>query len=351
LKHRRALVWAGTAILVVLALLFLAYQGLRDFDFSEHETRPLAFFFHNDTVAGTLHLPDAVNPPVVLLVHGDGPVDRYSGGGYMPLISTLLDNGIAVYSWDKPGVGESSGDWLSFSMRDRANLAAAALDTVKTQPELRSSSTGFVGFSQAGWVVPILAAAPAEADFFVIIGGAVNWLRQGRYFTKRRMEIAGADIKAIEAALADDAGANKKLLSDGYSYEAYLADHADGAPMSEARFAFVQRNALADSSESLHRISAPVLTLHGSGDLNVDPAYNSDRYRQILKDRNAANRSLVIAEGSHALLRTALFNQQIEDDLPGWTKLAFVLLGRRAYAPGALDTLAGWILERAGQAG
>lgn len=335
----------------MLALLFLAFLGLRDFDFSEYRTRPLSFFFGDTTVAGTLHLPEADNPPVVLLVHGDGPADRYAGGGYMPLISTLLDNGIAVYSWDKPGVGESSGDWLSFSMEDRAGLAAAALDAVKAQPEFQSSRTGFVGFSQGSWVVPILAEAPARADFFVIIGGAVNWLHQGRYYTKRRLELAGADLKTIEATLADDDAGNEKLLSDGYSYEAYLADHSNGAPMSEARFAFVRKNALADASASLQRISAPVLTLHGDSDLNVDPAYNSDRYREILAGRNDANRILVIEDGSHALLRTALFNQQTEGDMPGWTKLAFALLGRKAYAPGALDALTGWILDRAGQTG
>lgn len=351
MKRRRALVWAGTAFLAVLALLFLVFQGLQDFDFSEYENRPLAFFFGDATIAGTLHLPDASNPPVVLLIHGDGPADRYSGGGYMPLISTLLDSGIAVYSWDKPGVGDSTGDWLTYSMQDRAGLTAAALEAVQAQPEFQSSGVGLVGFSQGGWVVPILAEAPAKADFFVIIGGAVNWLRQGRYYTKRRLELAGADIKAIEATLADDAAGNKKLLSDGYSYEAYLADHSNGRPMSESRFAFVRKNALADSSDNLHRISAPVLTLHGSDDLNVDPTYNSNQYRQILENRNDANRFLVIPDGSHALLRTALFNQQTAGDLPAWSGLAFALLGRKAYAPGTLDTLTSWILEQAGKAG
>ncbi|WP_269583363.1 alpha/beta hydrolase family protein [Roseibium sp. Sym1] len=351
MKRRRVLVWTGTAFLVVLALLALAFPGLRDFDLSEYRTRPLSFFFDDATVAGTLHSPETDNPPVVLLVHGDGPADRYSGGAYMPLISTLLDSGIAVYSWDKPGVGESSGDWLSFSMEDRSRLASTALDTVKSQPEFRSSPIGFVGFSQGGWVVPILAEAPAKADFFVIIGGAVNWLRQGRYYTKRRLELAGADIKTVEATLADAEAGNRKLLSAGYSYASYLSDHTIGIPMSESRFAFVRRNALADSSASLQRISAPILTLHGSGDLNVDPAYNSGHYRDFLEGRNDANRFLVIPDGSHALLRTALFNQQRDGDMPAWTKLAFALLGRKAYAPGALDTLTGWILERARKAG
>lgn len=333
-------------LVVVLALLVLAFQGLQDFDFSEYETRPLAFVHGGDRVAGTLHLPAAPNPPVVLLIHGDGPADRYSGGGYMPLISAFLDKGIAVYSWDKPGVGDSSGDWLDFSMPDRAALAGSALRAVRAQPDFQDAPVGLLGFSQGGWVVPLLAEAPAKADFFVIVGGAVNWLRQGAYYTRRRLELQGAAPHEIDAALAADAAGNARLLAGDYSYEAYLADFKGGTPMSAARFAFVRKNARVDSSASLARITAPVLTLHGSGDLNVDPLHNSGRYREALSGRNSANRALVIADGSHALLRTALFNQQTEGDMPAWTKLAFALLGRNAYAPGALDTLTGWILAR-----
>lgn len=351
MKSRRALAWAGTGVLFVLAVLYLAFQGLQDFDFSEYETRPLAFFFDGNKVAGTLHLPEADTPPVVLLVHGDGPADRYSGGGYMPLISALLDSGIAVYSWDKPGVGESTGDWLSFSMKDRAGLAAAALAAVTGEPGLRRSPAGFLGLSQGGWVIPLLAEEPATGDFFVIIGGAVNWLRQGNYYTRMRLERSGAGPEEIEAALAADAAGNEKLLSDRYTYADYLSDQTGGTPMSAGRFAFVRKNAAADSNASLARIAAPVLTLHGSGDLNVDPAYNSGRYRQILQGRNDANRSLVIPDASHALLRTALFNRQLEGDMPAWSRAAFALLGRRAYAPGVLDTLTSWILQQTKRAG
>ena len=347
MRRGRVLFWAGTSVALVLVLLLLAFEGLEDFDFSEYRTRPLTFTHRDQSVAGTLHLPEAENPPIVLIVHGDGPADRCSGGGYMPLISALLDSGIAVYSWDKPGVGQSRGDWLSFSMTDRAELAAAALDAVKAEPELSRSATGFIGLSQGGWVVPILAREPARADFFVIIGGAVNWLRQGAYLTRRRLEQDSASMDEITAALEASAAGNKRLLSDGYTYQAYLADTRSETPMSEARFEFVLKNARSDSSLDLAQVTAPVLTLHGSGDLNVDPDFNSDRYRQILRDRNEANRSLVIAGATHALLRSSLFNQQTEGDMPAWTKLAFALLGRDAYAPEALDTLNAWILDRA----
>ncbi|TYC67489.1 alpha/beta fold hydrolase [Stappia sp. BW2] len=355
MKASKALAWVGAASIAVLAGVFLVFQGLKDFELSEYETRPIVFSFDGYSVSGTLHLPPPENtrpdpPPLVLLVHGDGPADRHSGGGYLPLVSSLLDSGFAVYSWDKPGVGESEGNWLSFSMADRARLAATALAAAKEQPELRMSPAGFLGFSQAGWVLPILAKEPAQADFFVIVGGAVNWLRQAGYYTRRRLERAGADLKTIDQAVAENARDGQRFLDRDFSYQGYLDSGLDKVPMPEDRFAFAHRNAAADSSSSLTHISAPVLTVHGGEDLNVDPDFNSAVYRKTLEAGNPANRFVIVPQATHALLRAEAFNYQLEGQMPSWAKALFMVLGRRAYAPGALDTITLWIKEQAATA-
>ena len=355
MKASKALAWVGAASIAVLAGVFLVFQGLQDFELSEYETRPIVFSFDGYSVAGTLHLPFPENtkpapPTLVLLVHGDGPADRYSGGGYLPLVSSLLDSGLAVFSWDKPGVGESEGNWLSFSMADRARLAAMALAAAKEQPELRMSPAGFLGFSQAGWVLPILAEEPAQGDFFVIVGGAVNWLRQAGYYTRRRLELAGADLKTIDEALAQDARDGQTFLDRDFSYQDYLDSGMDKVPMPEDRFAFAHRNAASDSSASLTVVSAPVLTVHGGEDLNVDPYFNSGVYRKTLKARNPGNRFVIVPNATHALLRAEAFNYQLEGQMPSWGRTLFMVLGRRAYAPGALETMTTWIEEQAASA-
>ncbi|MEE4010698.1 alpha/beta hydrolase [Roseibium sp. FZY0029] len=351
----KALAWAGAVLLAVLAGVFLIFQGLQDFELSEYESRSIVFPFEGYSVAGTLHLPRAKSPKpetpaLVLLVHGDGPADRYSGGGYLPLISSLLDNGMAVFSWDKPGVGASEGNWLSFSMEDRARLAATALAAAREQPELAASAAGFLGFSQAGWVLPILAEDPAQGDFFVIVGGAVNWLHQSGYYTRRRLELAGADSTTLDKALAQDTEDGQSFLDGTFSYQDYLDSGMDTTPMPEDRFEFALRNAAADSTAALARISAPVLTVHGEEDLNVDPDFNSGVYRKILKDRNPANRFVIFPGATHALLRADAFNYQLEGQMPEWSKALFTVLGRRAYAPGALDTITAWINAQAASA-
>ncbi|WP_260081260.1 alpha/beta hydrolase family protein [Phaeobacter inhibens] len=123
------------------------------------------------------------------MVHGDGPQDRVSGGGYAPLINVFLDQGIAVASWDKPGVGASGGNWLHQSMADRASETSAALSLLNQRFD--DMALGAVGFSQAGWVLPQLTRR--DADFLVLVGPAVSWQDQGDYYTRVRLAQDGLD--------------------------------------------------------------------------------------------------------------------------------------------------------------
>ncbi|EPU0991937.1 alpha/beta hydrolase family protein [Cronobacter turicensis] len=108
-----------------LALVMIIMWRLTVFDANSLPySRVITFTHHEDILEGTLTRPDGVsNPPVVVLIHGDGAQDRWSQGGYLPLVNDLLAKGIAVYSWDKPGVGESRGNWLAQTMRDRSDEA------------------------------------------------------------------------------------------------------------------------------------------------------------------------------------------------------------------------------------
>jgi hypothetical protein len=109
------------SIMIILVIIFL-FSRLSDFELAGYgQLRTLSFTHHQDLLQGTLILPpDKVYPPFVLLIHGDGPQDRWSDGGYIPLVNFLVSQGIAVFSWDKPGVGESTGNWLAQTMSDRA---------------------------------------------------------------------------------------------------------------------------------------------------------------------------------------------------------------------------------------
>jgi alpha-beta hydrolase superfamily lysophospholipase len=356
-RERRGIsrILLGAAVVAaVLALgLFLILPGLSDFDLDARATREISFDTPSSRLSGTLFLPDAPQAPaaVALLVHGDGPQDRVSAGGYLPLMTALLDSGIAVYSWDKPGVGKSQGNWLDQSMDDRASEAEAALRAVlRDYPQARGR-IGLLGFSQAGWVLPQVGGGPAAAEiaFIVSIGAALDWQRQGAYFTRRRLQAEGWSPERIAEHIASRRQTEERIFADvdAGRLESTAAAHDLGIP--PHRLEFVRRNLSSNASADLARVGRPYLALWGAEDLNVDARANADDARRLVLANNPANRVTVIPSATHSLLRDGLFNHQLAEQWPWYTRAAFVLLGRRAYADGAVKTITDWLHAVVGQ--
>ena len=91
------------SVLAIVALTAFVLVRLDDHDLSGRDARPFAFAVGPDRSSGTMWRPEGPPRATVVLVHGDGPQDRTSQGGYAPLVNALLDAGIGVASWDEPG--------------------------------------------------------------------------------------------------------------------------------------------------------------------------------------------------------------------------------------------------------
>lgn len=325
------------AVLVILVAVVL--MRMAAFDLPDGaEQRTLNFSHGNDKLQGTLFLPAGKTfPPVVLLVHGDAAQDRWSDGGYLPLVNVLLSQGIAVFSWDKPGVGASSGNWLAQTMADRADEAALALEYVKGQPELEQSRAGFLGFSQAGWVVP-RASALSHADFVVLAGAAINWRSQGLYFMRQRLKSEGLSADAIAQIERREAAAFDRQ---------YVPENVATACLARCtRQDFERRNALADASEDIRHMTTAVMLLMGDRDRNVDPHESIARWRNAFPSQTRQCLRLV-SGATHGLLRSAWFDYQLPSQWPWWKKGAFLMAGKDAYAPGVLADITRWVKEEA----
>ncbi len=137
-----------------------AIWGLSNFEKPKQNVSLHNIIFNNDTITETLMLPNKCdNPAVAVFVHGDGPQNRWLSGGYRPLINSLLSDCIGVFSWDKPGVGNSGGNWLKQTMDDRAILANAVLVYLSALTELSNNRIGYLGFSQTNRVGNYVACA------------------------------------------------------------------------------------------------------------------------------------------------------------------------------------------------
>ncbi|ARU59235.1 hydrolase of the alpha/beta superfamily protein [Oleiphilus messinensis] len=256
-------------------------------------------------------------PPkaVLLFVHGDGAFTYDAEGYYDVFWDRLRRQGYGVFSWDKPGVGESSGNWLQQSMQDRQGEVRAAIRAVKQRYLIPESRIGLIGFSQAGWVIPALASGDSNIGFAIGIGFAANWIQQGQYYTRKRLAFEGASAAEIEQALAGFA-AEVELFEKAPEYAVYR-QYKGAQAMNEARYGFVLRNYRADASADYQRIEVPVLLLWGDQDANVDARAEYQRW-QTRKSSPVTPR--LIPNATHGLLKANRFQGQTFG-LWSWLKL------------------------------
>ncbi|MEB4613397.1 alpha/beta hydrolase family protein, partial [Leucobacter sp. M11] len=266
---------------------------------------------------------------LVVMVHGDAAVDATQGGFYAPWFEAAADAGFATLSWSKPGVGESTGNWLDQSMSDRASEVGTALDWAKRQRDIPTERIVLWGASQAGWVLPKVVAARDDIDGVVAVGTAINWLTQGRFHLLAELDAADATPEERAAALAES-DAVRALLERGAEHSEYLAESTEDEPMSAERWGFVRRNVSADATADLRASAArevPILLLAGSQDRNVDMRETERVYREIFGDALTVAR----VESRHSMARPT-----VEDsDLVG--AITAVFWPRALLAPGVLD--------------
>lgn len=271
---------AVTGLVVTVGAVGVALVG-NSFAFDERQVEiPVAA----GSLSGVLTTPTSGEAHgVVVMVHGDGPVDATQNGLYDPFFEGAAASGYATLSWSKPGVGRSDGDWLTQSLPDRAAEVSAAIDWAKAQPDVPTSTIVLWGASQAGWVLPAVVADRNDIDGVVAVGTAINWLRQGQFHLQAELDHAGADAK--QRARAQAASTNTHaLLERGASYEEYLGETTETNPMTRERWGFAQRNFRADATNDLARAATrhiPWLLLAGEHDRNVDVHETAEVYLEI----------------------------------------------------------------------
>ncbi|AZB34175.1 alpha/beta hydrolase family protein [Chryseobacterium bernardetii] len=138
------------------------------------------------TLAGSILEPEKPLAAVII-VHGSDPVKRE-----MEFAKHLAKEGIAVLTYDKRGVGESGGVYVGPSVGtnniDTTNLnllaqdANAAVKTFQAYLKNKKIPVGLVGFSQAGWIIPIAASKNPQIEFMVLFSGpTITTLEQLRF--------------------------------------------------------------------------------------------------------------------------------------------------------------------------
>ncbi|GAA1006652.1 CocE/NonD family hydrolase [Nocardiopsis tropica] len=283
---------------------------------------------------GLLTTPKGSSGPhgLVVMVHGDGAANATRDDGYKPLSEAFAKAGFATLAWNKAGVDGSPGNWLQQSLADRGAEVAAALDWARGRPDIDRSRIGAWGVSQAGWVLPEISARRPDIRFLILVGAAVNWLRQGEYNTLAELRAAGASDEDRTRAL-DRRAASVALLRQGADYGTYLASTVDDPPMSADRWGFVERNFRADVTPAIPAIAVPTLLILGDADRNVDVDETARAYE-------AGMRPGLLTEHRFPGATHSITRDDIEYRADELTVAARAIFAPRSiYAPGYLDLL------------
>jgi alpha-beta hydrolase superfamily lysophospholipase len=304
------------------------------------DAKRITFQNAEDTISGHYLLPNNGKPrAIILFVHGDGPLE-YDAHGYYPLIwKRLLEQGFTIFSWDKPGVGESTGDWLTQSMQQRQQEVQSAINFVQTSYEYSGAQTGLLGFSQAGWVVPAIANNNPSIGFVIGIGFAINWLEQSWYLTRAWLLKQEANASEIDAAHALHIK-EINFLHQEPSYDLYLKKYGHkGDVMTEARYQFTLKNLSVDATDDYIELKQPMLLLLGDKDLNIN-IWNTKSVVEKLMDDEQSIQVSIIKNATHAMLNAKYFNEQT----PGLSFLLKLMWqGEEAVAPEFYRVLDEWL--------
>ena len=94
-------------------------------------------------------------------------------GYYLPIMERMLQAGYAVFSWDKPGYGESTGQ-LSNSrvLHQRAQIVLDAIEVMKARPDIDQQQIGLWGISQGGYVMPLVLLQSEDVAFMICVSCA-----------------------------------------------------------------------------------------------------------------------------------------------------------------------------------
>jgi len=222
-------------------------------------------------------------------VHGSGETPRLN---YGTVVAPLVEDGIAVFSYDKRGVGESEGDCCPDALDLLAADADGAVLAMRSHPEVDPNRVGFYGASQAGWVVPLADARLTKpVAFTALVDGPAVTSGEEKVWSKAAGEDEEGPLTAEKKA-----DAIRKLAEAGPS-------GFDPAPY-------------------IKRMSTPGLWLYGGADKSIP----TDRSVQILRRFKGAGKDftiIVFPGAGHGLV----------DDVPS--------------APEAPPTLVNWIKKTA----
>jgi pimeloyl-ACP methyl ester carboxylesterase len=228
-------------------------------------------------LAGTICLPDSSEPVgAVLLVAGSGQIDRDENNRKLQtnilkqLAAYLASRKIGTLRFDKRGVGESEGDYWRTGFFDHVQDASAALEYLRSLPQVARKPVFLLGHSEGALICTRLAAEAQGPAGAILLAGAAE---TGETVLQWQLGEVTRNMGGINGFLIRNLHLNVRQAQEK------ALDKIKASPKDWFRQGWVKkinakwmREFMAyDPSKDLRRIQVPILALTGSKDIQVNP--------------------------------------------------------------------------------
>lgn len=127
------------------------------------------------SLMGHLSLPDSTSPVAAfMMLHGSERGTRENFSNKL-MAHYMISHGFAILNYDKRGVGDSDGRYqesaTAANLQRHAEDAIAGVEYLAARAEIDATRIGLIGFSQAGWIIPLAASQSESVSHFVILSG------------------------------------------------------------------------------------------------------------------------------------------------------------------------------------
>jgi len=311
----------------------------------EIEKREDVGFANGDIhLAGTLISPAIPGKhPAIILVHASGAEDREY---LLPLARFLIRHGIAVLGYDKRGVGESTGDWNTASFDDLAGDVVAAFEYLRTRADIDRLHVGLLGWSQAGWVMPLAAVRAKDLAFLISISGAgipaaETTIDQAQNeMTARGLRPQGIEqivgLMRLQYDFARTGQGWKQYASAREKIAARMGTPPGSFPGTpdDPYWQFIRRIYFYDPTPTLRQLKLLVLALFGELDNNIMPEKNKAAWEAALSAGGNRDYTLrILPKGNHLQLEAKVGSNQ---EMPSLQR----------FVPAYFSTIQGWLAQR-----
>lgn len=268
----------GIVAVVTVICLSLEAGSAAAGSIDEAEKREVRIPAGDVTLAATLYRPAGAmgDLPAVVTAHGSAPSDRQRMSDFTGL---ALDLGLAVLTFDKRGVGGSTGKFERFTVSDSprqfhalSSDVAHSVRWLAAQPGIDEERIGLLGHSQAGWIMPLAASEEHRVKFIVSLSGVS--------ISAGQEAIHGAYLQAVWKK------GERPTWSQIYAANV-LASEYTGDPGY-------------DPAPVLEKIEVPTLWLWGLYDEAIPTIPSIDRVGQLMKAGKKNNYVHLLPYGSHS---------------------------------------------------